>query len=520
MLQTRSADRRWLVLAVMCFTVLIISLDQTVMNVAIPTIVNTLHPTSQGVQWIVDSYTLATAVCLIFGGALGDRFGRRRIFLIGVSIFGAGSLGCSLVNTTDGLVAMRGVMGLGAALLMPATLSIIAGTFKGRERAQAIGIWAGITGIGASAGPLLGGWLLQHFWWGSIFLINVPIAVLAYLGCTFFVVEGRADDPAPLDPIGVVLSSLAITLVTYAFIQAPSAGWSSAEIIAIFIGGIAFLAVFAWWTTHRARPLFDIELFRNRVFSSALGSVTALFFANFSVSYLLSQYLQFVLGFGAFKVGLALLPSAAGMMISANISTRVAHRFGLRRTMLSGMALVTAAQAVLATMSATTGYGEIGIAYALMGFGTGLTVAPASNAIVGALPEDKVGAGSGLRATVQLLGASFGVAVIGSIIASHYRSVVTAAFSGPLRALPIGARQPVASQIGVAHAVASKLPPSLAHATTQVANHAFASSIRTGSVISLCVLVLAMVAAARYVPKEVVHFDDEGDLLVSAAGTA
>lgn len=514
-----SSERRWLVLTVMCFTVLIISLDQTVMNVAVPTLVESLHPSSQGVQWIVDSYTLATAVFLMFGGALGDRFGRRRIFLVGVSVFGAGSLGCAMVHATGPLIIMRAVMGFGAALLMPATLSIIAATFHGRERAQAIGTWAGISGIGATAGPLLGGWLLQHFWWGSIFLINVPIGVIAYVGCRLFVSEGRAEDPKPLDPIGVLLSSLGLTLVTYALIQAPGQGWASPEIVGTLMGGLAVLVTFGLWNRHSEQPLLDLRLFRNRIFSSALGAVTAVFFANFAVSYLLSQYLQFVLGYGAFQVGIRLLPSALGMLISANIATRVAHRFGLRRTMVGGMALVAAAQATLATMSAATGYGEIGLAYALMGFGTGLTVAPASNAIVGTLPSDKIGAGSGLRATVQLLGASFGVAVIGSIVSSHYRNATTTAFAGPLKAVPPALRPPISSQIGVAHSTATKLPAALGRSTVQVANHAFASGIRLGSLVSLTVIVLAMIAAARYVPKRASHQDEE-DLILGAAPTA
>jgi predicted MFS family arabinose efflux permease len=287
-------------------------------------------------------------------------------------------------------------------------------------------------------------------------------------------------------------------------------------IVGTMLGGIALLIVFVVWSNQSDRPMLNLWLFRNRVFSSALGSVTAVFFANFAVVYLLSQYLQFVLGYDAFQVGIRLLPSAIGMLISANLASRVAHRYGLRRTMVSGMALAAGAQAVLATISSTTGYPEIGLAYGLMGFGTGLTVAPASNAIVGTLPPDKVGAGSGLRATVQLLGASFGVAVIGSIVISRYRHLVEAAFSGPLKAVPPSLRPSISSQVGVAHSAAAQLPSSLAHTTTQIANHAFAAGIRLGSIISLCVILAAMLAAARYVPRYTSHQDDEEMLLAAA----
>ncbi|MGN6475120.1 MAG: MFS transporter [Mycobacteriales bacterium] len=210
------------VLAVLCFTILLISLDQTVLNIALPTLIKDLHPSTSGLAWIVDSYTLTQAVLLIFSGALGDRFGRRRMFIIGSALFGGGSLGCALVHTTWPLVAMRVLTGLGAAGLMPATLAIIVATFEGHHRARAIGIWAGIGGIGGAAGPILGGALLQHFWWGSVFLINVPIAVIAILGALFAITETKATNPNPIDPVGVVLSAAGLTALTYALIVAPS----------------------------------------------------------------------------------------------------------------------------------------------------------------------------------------------------------------------------------------------------------------------------------------------------------
>jgi MFS family permease len=307
---THITKRQWLMLLVMCFTVLLISLDQTVLNVALPTLVKELHPSSSGLQWIADSYTLTNAVLLLFGGALGDRFGRRRLFLVGVAIFGGGSLGCALVHSTGPLIGARAVMGLGAAFLMPATLSIIAATFSGHRRARAIGIWAGVGGIGAAAGPLLGGWLLQHFWWGSVFLINVPVAVLALLGGLFAVSESRASDRPSLDPVGVVLSSLGLTALTYGFIVSSTDGWGSATVVGALASAIALLSVFVLWDRRRSKPFLDLRLFANRTFSSALGAVTAVFFAMFGVSYLVSQYIQFVQGADPFGVGIRFLPSA------------------------------------------------------------------------------------------------------------------------------------------------------------------------------------------------------------------
>ncbi|HEX4218532.1 MAG TPA: MFS transporter, partial [Acidimicrobiales bacterium] len=374
--------RRWMALGVMSFTVLLISLDQTVLNVALPTLVKDLHPSSGGLQWIADAYTLTNAVLLVFGGALGDRYGRRRIFLVGVVIFGGGSLACAMVHSTGPLIFARAVMGLGAAFLMPATLSILASMFTGQERARAIGIWAGVGGIGTAAGPLLGGWLLQHFWWGSVFLINVPIAVLALLGGVFFTVESRAEVRPSLDPVGVVLSSAGLTALTYGLIVAPTKHWGSTTVIGCFALAAILLVAFVVWDGRRENPLVDLHLFANRTFSSALGAVTAVFFALFGVSYLLSQYIQFVQGVSAFGVGLRFLPLAAGTLLTSNIAARLTHRFGLRRVLIVGMLLVTAGLACFTTVTTQSGFIIVGIAFGCIGLGMGLVIAPASNAII------------------------------------------------------------------------------------------------------------------------------------------
>jgi MFS transporter, DHA2 family, multidrug resistance protein len=514
--ETYITKREWLALLVMCFTVLLISLDQTVLNVALPTLVKELHPSSSGLQWTADSYTLTTAVLLLFGGALGDRFGRRRLFLIGVTIFGGGSLACSLVHSTGPLIGARAVMGLGAALLMPATLSIIAATFSGHRRARAIGIWAGVGGIGAAAGPLLGGWLLQHFWWGSVFLINVPIAILALLGGIFAVSESLATERPSLDPVGVVLSSLGLTALTYGFIVTSTDGWGSFTVIGALALAVALLSFFIVWDRRRPKPFLDLHLFVNRTFSSALGAVTAVFFVMFGVSYLVSQYIQFVQGADPFQVGIRFLPSAVGSVLGSNVAARLTVRFGLRRIMVAGMTLVTGGLVALTTLTVASGFLTVGIAFALVSFGMGLVIAPASNAIVGTLPKDKVGAGSGLRAMVQLLGGSFGVAIVGSLASGVYRSEMQKAFAGPLRAIPAGSRQAVGSQIGEAVGEASKLPSGLARATREAANQAYVSGLHLAALVGVGIMILAIVSAAIYVPSRVSLTDDDEEEDVAA----
>jgi EmrB/QacA subfamily drug resistance transporter len=492
--------RQWLALGVTCFTVLLISLDQTVLNVALPTLVKELHPSSSGLQWIADSYTLTNAVLLLFGGALGDRFGRRRLFLVGVAIFGGGSLGCALVHSTGPLISARAVMGLGAAFLMPATLSIIAATFSGHRRARAIGIWAGVGGIGTAAGPLLGGWLLQHFWWGSVFLINVPVAVLALLGGLLAISESRAVNRPSLDPIGVVLSSLGLTALTYGFIVTSTDGWGSRVVVGSLTIAVLVLFAFVLWDRKRSRPFLDLQLFANRTFSSALGAVTAVFFVMFGVSYLVSQYIQFVQGVDPFGVGIRFLPSAVGSLLGSNVAARLTVRFGLRSIMLSGMLLVTGGLGALSTLTAASQFLPVGLAFGLIGLGMGLVMAPASNAIVGTLPPDKVGAGSGLRAMVQLLGGSLGVAIVGSLATSTYRSEIGTALAGPLRHVSAGARQMIGNQIGDAVGVTRTLPLGLRRTATDAANRAFVSGLHLAALVGIGIMVLAMLSAAIYVP--------------------
>ena len=498
----READpRRWLALGVMCFTVLLISLDGTVLNVALPTLVVDLHPSASGVQWIADGFTLTEAVLLLLCGALGDRYGRRRVFLAGVLVFGLGSAGCALAHSAGMLIGMRAVTGLGAALLLPATLSLIVATFPTWERPRAIGIWAGISGIGTAAGPLLGGWLLQHFWWGSVFIINLPVAAVALVGGFLFVSESKAMVPPTINPIGVALAALGLASITYGLILAPDDGWGSSSVIGGLAIGVVLLFAFVVWDGRRPDPLVDFGLFKNPTFSTGLAAVTAAFFAMFGISFLLSQYIQFVQRAPVLTVGLRFLPMAIGTLIGSNSAIRAANRFGIRAVVAAGMLLVASALAIYTTLQVTRSVWPIGVAFFLVGVGLGLVVAPASNAVMGALPPDKVGVGSGLRTTVQLLAGSFGVAIIGNLATSRYHSRISAALAGPLKHLPAASREAVAGQIGGAAPVARPLPPPAAAQVRAYADGAFVSGIRLGAMIDLAVMLVAAAAVARYIPS-------------------
>jgi MFS family permease len=333
-----------------------------------------------------------------------------------------------------------------------------------------------------------------------VFLINVPIAVLALVGGVVFVTESRALQRPPLDPIGVALSALGLAALTYGLIVAPEKHWGSPTVIASLAVAAGLLTGFVVWDARQDSPLVDLHLFANRTFSSALGAVTAAFFAMFGVSFLLSQYIQFVQGATAFGVGLRFVPLAVATLIGSNVAARATARWGLRLVMVSGMVLVAAALVVYTTLTTTSGVLPVGVAFALIGFGLGIVIAPASNAIIGTLPPDKIGAGSGLRSMVQLLGGSFGVAIIGNVATSRYRAQVHNALNGPLRGLPGGTRTALGNQIGDAIGAARRLPPGLGRLVSSTAEQAFVSGVRLGSVVGAAVLAVAIVAAATYIP--------------------
>ncbi|HEX3707005.1 MAG TPA: MFS transporter [Mycobacteriales bacterium] len=511
-IDTPLSSKQWFILGVLCFTILLISLDQTVLNVALPTLVKDLHPSNSGLEWIVDSYTLIQAVLALLSGRLGDRFGHRRMFVLGSATFGIGSLGCALVHSTWPLVAMRVLTGFGAIALMPATLAIIVATFEGHHRVRAIGIWAGIGGVGGAAGPLVGGVLLKHFWWGSVFLINVPIAAIAVVGGLVAIKETRDRNPAPIDSVGVVLSALGLSALTAAVIFAPTDGWGSRTVLGLISASLILLVAFYRWDSHQDAPLIDFTLFRNAGFSTGIGAVTAMFFAMFGVSFLLSQYVQFVRGVSVFGVGIRFLPLALGSLIGSNTSARLMHRFGVRPVLLSGMSLVVVGLTCLTALEVDSGYLLNGIAFTCVGAGMGLAIAPASNAVVSVLPEDKVGVGSGLRTMLQWLGGAFGVAIVGSIATAHYRGRVNAAYAGPLRTVPVGQRNTISEQIGRAALTAKHLPKDVAAHVTSVTDHAFVGGMHLASLVGLIVTILAVISVAIFMPRDIDIDEEEAKL--------
>jgi EmrB/QacA subfamily drug resistance transporter len=417
--------RRRQILLVLCLSLLVVVIDNTILNTALPTLARVLHAGTSSLQWITDAYTLCFAALLIPAGALGDRYGRRRSLLGGLAVFALGSVVAAFASGTGMLTGARVVMGLGAAFVMPATLSILNAVFPPKERPQAIAAWSAVTGIGIVIGPTLGGLLLSHFWWGSIFLINVPLVAVALAGVMLTVPETAEPSVHRLDLLGTVLVGGALFAIVDAIIEAPDRGWTGAMTLAEIAAGFAALGIFAWWELRTAHPLVDLRIFTSRAFSTAAAAVTVIFFALFGSLFVLTQYLQLVHGYSPLSAGLRALPFAFAIGAMSPVSPILARRFGTRLVIPAGMALMGLGLLDLSTVGVHTSYPPMALAIAIMGAGMGMVMAPASTTIMTTVPAHQAGAGSAINDTIREVGGALGIAVVGSLAAAVYRSRLT-----------------------------------------------------------------------------------------------
>jgi EmrB/QacA subfamily drug resistance transporter len=491
--QERAYERRWLILGVLCFSLLVIVLDNTILNVAIPTIVRDLDATNSQLQWMVDAYTLVFAGLVLTGGSLGDRFGRRGALQLGLVIFGLGSLASAFASTSEQLIATRAFMGIGGAFIMPATLSIITNLFPATERGKAIGVWAATAALAGVLGPLTGGFLLEHFYWGSIFLVNIPVVVGIIAG--IFLIPTSKDPSAPrLDPIGAVLSIVGLTVLLYGIIEAPQHGWGDPTIIGCIALGLAVLGGFLAWEAHSDHPMLDVHFFKNPRFTAASLGITMVFFAMFGATFLLTQYFQFVLGYTPLETGYRFLPLAVVMMVLSPLSARFVQRIGTKLVVGTGLLLVTAGLVSWASLTASSPYWpDIIWRQALLASGMALTMAPATESIMGSLPLGKAGVGSAVNDTTRQVGGALGVAVIGSVVASIYGSRVGEFLQG--KPVPSGLAQQYKQSLGLA-LQASKQVPGLA----RTAIDAFIDGMHAGVLVAAGVAFVGAIIALVWLP--------------------
>lgn len=446
---------RWLILATLCLAALIINLDTTIVNVALPSLVRQIGASTTDLQWVVDAYNLVFAALVLAAGSLSDRLGRKGMLLAGLAVFGAASLAGAFAATAGQLIAARAVMGLGAAMIFPSTLSLLTNVFtERRERALAIGVWGASAGVGIALGPIAGGWLLERFWWGSIFVFFVPVALVVGALAAWCVPTSRDPRTPQVDWPGFALSTAGMTLITYGIIQAPGWGWTSGTTIGLLAAGAAVLAGLVAVERRMANPMIDVSLFRNLRFTAASASVAIAFFALLGFIFLMTQYFQVVRGYSPLSTGVRLLPVAVTVGVAAVAGTRLAVRIGNKVIVGGGMLFYCAALLWIATFSRNVSYGIIAASMVVLGLGMGLTQAPATEAIMGAVPEEKGGIASAVNGSTRLFGGTLGVAVIGSVAASLYVSRLTALLPS---GVPAPALTVARGSVGGAAAVAQHL---------------------------------------------------------------
>ena len=505
----RNYARRWWTLAVLCLSLVVIGVDNTILNVALPTLVTDLGATTSQLQWIVDGYTLVFAGLLLTAGSLGDRFGRRGALTVGLVVFGLGSVASAVAGSAEQLIATRCLMGLGAALIMPATLSIVTNVFTiPAERARAIAIWAGFSALGIAIGPLAGGYLLEHFYWGSVFLVNVPIVIVAIIGGRFFVPTSKDPAAPKLDPLGAVLSIVGLTALLWSIIEAPSKGWTSGATLGGFAVAIVVLGAFALWELRIDHPMLNVEFFSNPRFTAASLAITLNFFALFGSLFLLTQYLQSVLGFSALAAGVRIIPFAVVMMAVAPQSAKLAERFGTKLVVTVGLVTVATGLAVITQVEPSAGYTPVFIAFVIMALGMALTMAPATESIMGSLPRDKAGVGSAVNDTTRQVGGALGVAIIGSVYSSVYAGSISSAISG--KGLPAAAEATVTDSIGGAMGVAKSVGGQAGDALSAAAKSAFVSGMHRGVLVGAAIALAGALVALLFLPARAPETADEG----------
>jgi EmrB/QacA subfamily drug resistance transporter len=491
--------RRWIILGVLVISLIAIVLDNTVLNVALKTIAQPrggLGASQSQLEWGINSYTLVFAGLLFTFGVLGDRIGRKRMLMVGMALFGLFSLLTAYAHSPDQLIFARAAMGLGAAAVMPQTLSIISNVFEPRERARAIGIWALAVGIGVAIGPIVGGLLLAHFWWGSVFLINVPVTAIGVAAMAVLVPESRNPDPGRIDFLGVLLSIAGLVLLVYGIIQGGDKGsWIHWDALGTALAGAAMLALFAWYEARLSHPSLDVRLFRDPRLSSAVGAIALVFFGMLGAFFFLSFYLQSVRGYTPLDAGLLTLPFAAGQMLVSPRAATLVRRFGAKAVSVSGLLAVTVSLAGYQLLGTATPIWVLGVIFFIQGAGMGSVMPSATEAVMSVVPRERAGSGSALTNTARQVGGALGVAVLGSIVAQAYRGQL----SPHLAALPPAARNAATGSIAATQAVASRLGPAGAR-LNGFADTAFVHAMHVTTVISAAITLAGALVVLAWMP--------------------
>jgi DHA2 family multidrug resistance protein-like MFS transporter len=483
--------RRWAILGVLVISLLVVVLDNTVLNVALRTIADPqrgLGASQSQLEWAINSYTLVFAGLLFTAGILADRLGRRITLTVGLALFGIASLLSAYAGSADQLIWARALMGLGAAAIMPATLSIIANVFEPHERGRAIGVWAGAVGLGVAIGPVVGGLLLEHFWWGSVFLINVPVVIAGVVLVLVLVPESRDPKPGRIDIVGVLLSILGLSLLTYGVIQGGEGGFGQVDSWGTLAGAVVVLSAFIIYERRIAFPSLDVKLFANRAFSASVSMIGLVFFAAMGSLFFSAFYLQLVRGYGPLASGALFVPFAAAQLVFAPRSAAMVKRYGPKVVGTVGLLLVAAGLSGWMFIQATTPIWVVGALFFVMGVGMANVMPPATESIMASLPREKAGVGSAVSNTIRQVGGALGVAALGAVLSSVYRDDLVGN-------VPAAARESISGAYGVAERAGAAGP-----ALIQNANDAFMSAVHYASIGSAVFALLGALVAAIWLP--------------------
>lgn len=494
-----TARERWLALVVLCVPLLIVSLDMTVLNVALPTLVRDLHASNSKLQWIVDSYVLVFGGLMLVSGSLADRVGRKWTFMTGLGAFAVCSTWAGLSGSANMLIAARASMGIGATLIMPSTLAIITNTFRDpRERQRALGAWSATTGASVALGPIVGGLLLAHFDWGSVFLINVPIAALGLVAAIRLIPNSRNEHPEPIDFAGAILSVAGIGLLLWAIISAPVNGWTSAQVLITGCAGVVLLAMFGTWETRTPHPMLKLAFFRRRSFSGGISSIAMMMFALVGALFVLTQFLQFQLGYTPLQAGVHMLPAAGGIAVIAPLSAVLVRRLGTKLTVTSGLVLAGLGLWQIAGATPATTYSGTLAGTIMLGLGAGLVMPAALGSLMGTLPAEHTGLGSATNGAFIQIGGAMGVAIIGSLMSTRYKDHMLAALAG--HGMPSAIERTIVGSFGSALQLAHRLGGLSGGELSVAARSAFMSGMQLGLRVGGAMALLAAAVALIVLP--------------------
>jgi EmrB/QacA subfamily drug resistance transporter len=491
--------RRWWTLAALCLSLLIVFGGNTTLNTALPTLSRDLGASESQLQWVVATYSLVFAGLLFTAGALGDRYGRKGALQFGLVTFFLASLLASQATDVTQIIACRAAMGLGAAFIMPSTLSILVNVFPAGERSKAIAIWATTAGVAGSLGPLITGYVLGHYWYGAAFLVYLPVIALAFVGGLVFVPKSRDPTESRIDPLGALLSIVGIAALVYAFIEAPDAGWTASTTLAAFAVAAVALVCFVVWELHTPEPMLDMRYFRNPAFSVGSGAMMLVFLSLYGVMLLMTQYFQLVLGFTPLGTSVRMLPIAIIMLIVTPFTPRITAGLGAQRAVGLGMLLIALGFFLFTRLDLATPVWYCWIALAPLMTGISMAMSPMTAAIMSAVPESRAGAGSAMNDATRELGAALGIAVLGSVAATRFSSSLHDA----LGAAPAAARDTAQTSLASALQIAEQLPARVGAELATSAQHAFTDGIHLASSVGVVLSLVAALLTYRFLPRSI-----------------